>query len=122
MKQYPKSSKIPNNEIGDLINSRTEMLQRLDNLLKEKRSLIRILSHDLYNLIAAVNGSLQLIKIKLLKDSKDIMTNLNNIEKAVHRQIQLIETIKELDSVESGKKELELSAVNVKEVIDEALA
>lgn len=42
---------IPKDEMGDLIRSRIEMLSRIDRELKINKNLLRILSHDLSNLL-----------------------------------------------------------------------
>lgn len=86
----------------------------------EKETLLRILTHDLINLIGSSNALLKMMieKPEKYSDSKSAEIDLmivNNLSEAT----SLIDVSRQLISIESGKIEIELNECNICKIVEE---
>lgn len=89
---------IPENEIGELIKSRFSMLKRLEEEMLISKRLLRILSHDLANLLTVILGNIALLRRKESVDTDNFHSKLDKIEFAAQQQKVLIDRIRTMEA------------------------
>jgi len=96
---------IPNDEIGDLVRSRIQMLDLVEENESNNKKLIRILIHDLNNSLALILGSVQFLQKHIEKlDREKILKKLSKIELGANTQKELIDTVRQIEAIESHKQ------------------
>lgn len=95
--------------------------ERTDELkltLDAKESLVRILCHDLSNLLQITVTSLFLID-KSVQDKPEGLTRfLEKIRFSTKQQIELVEHVRQMEALRSGKLELKVFPESVKEMLE----
>lgn len=110
---------IPNDELGELINSRFDMLENLNHQINENKKLVRILAHDLNNGLFAISGSAELLNMKKDMPEEKKQKFINRILTTVKGQKELLEKIKNIEAVKSNKVGVKLSNENFKSIFEE---
>ena len=87
--------------------------QELETAIKEKRNLIRILSHDLNNYINVIFTAVALSAKYAASVPEKVGVILGKIKRAAENQRSLIAHIVEIEALSSGKKHLELKPVSL---------
>lgn len=96
-------------------------VEDMEKTLEEKNALVRILAHDLVNTITVIESSSK-FGLRLCEDTNTKTYKLwKNVERAIDTQKKILEHVKEMESITSGKKKIELGPVNIQEVFDESL-
>lgn len=98
----------------DLLGKNTE----LTSLFESKNNLVRILCHDLNNALAVTIGCSQFAK---QTTNKHALAKLwDNVEKASHVQLDILDHVREMEAILSGKKKIVLTDVDLFEVVEKA--
>lgn len=113
--------KIPKDEIGELILSRVKMLARLEKEMGAKKKLLRILSHDLSNLLMISVGNISILKKMLNKEDSKIQKYLNKIEFAGKRQKELIDSVREIDANNDRLDSSSIKLYDLYEMVSESI-
>ena len=97
--------------------------KRLVELNQEKNSLVSIVAHDLRSPLAAIMSALELIKLQPDLTDAEIENLLSSIEDFVHKQLEMINRILDMEAVESGeysfkKQKIDLNGF-IKQVVDD---
>ena len=102
----------------DMLDKRRLKAELLAREGKRSQRLLRVLSHDINNSLTIISSfsSLGLESQDLQKCNK----YFEAIERASNNIIQLSENVKKMDAVLSGKTRLDLEAVNINRVFDDA--
>lgn len=83
----------------------------------EKTNLVRVITHDIAGPISILN-----YHTKKLEQKVGAAPEFERIHRAIKKMSLLTEEVRELEAIESGKKELQLSAVDVAKVIRELVS
>jgi len=113
--------KIPDDEIGDVIKSRIEMLTRIEIEISTNKKLLRILSHDLANLLMINYGSISALKKLLVTEDEKVIKNLDRIQFASNRQKELIEKVRNFDASKDKLNAAEIKEYNLADLLNESL-
>lgn len=113
--------KIPNDEIGDVIKSRINMLSRIETEFAINKKLLRILSHDLANLLTISFASVAALKRKLGAGDEVLLNYLNKIEFSNLRQKELIEKVRSFDANKDKLASAEIQKHSLTKLIEESL-
>lgn len=113
--------KIPDDEIGDVIKSRVEMLTRIEIEIANNKKLLRVLSHDLANLLMINFGSISALKKLLVTEDEKVLKNLDRIQFASNRQKELIEKVKNFDASKDKLNAAEIKEYNLADLLNESL-
>lgn len=113
--------KIPDDEIGDVIKSRVEMLTRIEIEISTNKKLLRILSHDLANLLMINYGSISALKKLLVTEDEKVIKNLDRIQFASNRQKELIEKVRNFDASKDKLNAAEIKEYNLADLLNESL-
>lgn len=92
----------------------------LTQRLEEKQHLLSVLFHDLSNsttLLSLLSDS----TILAMKDKDGILKNLGRVSGVIENMSELIQHIRKIQSIESGKSNIKLEPVNLDETIDNAI-
>ena len=93
--------------------------EKLSKLFEEKKSLVRILCHDLNNTITVLQLSTDIAYQK--RERADVVEkNLGRVRKTIATQKDIITHVREMEAVKSGKKKIKLEPVAVDELIEKA--
>ncbi|MEA1973310.1 MAG: response regulator, partial [Candidatus Cloacimonadota bacterium] len=99
---------------------RIKRLQRnLKNKVNENETLLRIMSHDLANIFNAVGGYAELGEL-FNKDNAKNLKYFSAISKQTERANELVNSVKEMTAIDSGKVELVLEQVSIAMIINNA--
>lgn len=118
-KKYFK--KIPDDEIGDVIKSRIKMLNRVEIEVANNKKLLRILSHDLTNLLMINFLSLSALKKLLVIEDEKVTKYLERIQFASNRQKELIDKVRNFDASKDKLNAAEIKEYDINELINESL-
>lgn len=88
---------------------------------KAKSTFLSNMSHEFRTPLNAIIGFSQVLKIRQSHFSEEEQDYLNEIVKASHHLLELINDILNLSQIESGKVNLHLDKISVNDVINEAL-
>jgi signal transduction histidine kinase len=109
-----KLENLPKDEIGNLIQSREDMLDRISIEGSRKQKLLRILSHDLANLLTVVIANLSRAKkLATPLGSEQLLEKIAKIEFAANEQKNLIDKVRTMDAVRSGVTPINLEDVSL---------
>jgi signal transduction histidine kinase len=113
---------IPNDEIGELILSRENMLATLENKINENKILTRMLAHDISNTLSvAIGNTDSLLKYGESRDPEYRLQKLQKIAKACFAQKDLIDRVRKMEAASSNKQGLLLKNENLVEIIKNSL-
>lgn len=87
----------------------------IDEQKNQKTNLVRILSHDIATPVTVLKKCLNNLEKQVPNDSSDIKRMSHSIKIITN----ILEHVRELDAVSSGKKELTLQKINMLEIFDE---
>lgn len=92
----------------------SKLKSEVDIKTEEISSLLRILCHDITNPLAVIDGFTRILKKKYPSEAiiDKISHNSENIFK-------LLDLVKNLHSIDSGKKEIEVESVNIERLLDD---
>lgn len=112
------------------VESKTKELRKQNDLLKEtfqyKDNLVRILCHDLNNTINVMKlGSKMLSKKVCLSslneaEQEKILHYNKKVSRAINTQEKMVDSVREMEAVTSGKKKMSLSLTSLKDVFDQS--
>ncbi len=94
--------------------------KEMKKLLEDNNHLIRILCHDLGNAITVIEMSTQIFEFSSEFQNKNLKNGLGRIKRAVNTQEEIINFVKQKEELESGKKDITLSPVNVSVILEKA--
>lgn len=121
-------SELPKNEIGELgvalfnqkkeIESKTRELYKISEEYKNEAAMVKVLSHDLSNPLTVIKLSLD--KLKKMEDFSDISKkHIIRISLQINMIEEILNHVKEMKALESGKKKLDLVELNFGETMNE---
>lgn len=113
--------KIPDDEIGDVIKSRINMLSRIETEIANNKKLLRILSHDLANLLTISFASVAALKRKLGAGDEVLLNYLNKIEFSNLRQKELVGKVRKIDANKDKLASAEIQKHSLTKLIEESL-
>lgn len=98
-----------------------KLQQELENEVKEKQELIRVLTHDISTPLVVIYGQAELMQLTspVMKDPY-LKECTQLITKSVEKIHKIINHVREMEAVKSGKVMLELEPTALKEVFQEA--
>ncbi|MDH4225970.1 MAG: HAMP domain-containing histidine kinase, partial [Deltaproteobacteria bacterium] len=99
-----------------------EARENLKRQKAETESLVHILSHDLMNPISAMLGFIHLAAMLPSYDDPDTQELWKNLEIAANQQESIVSHVREMRALETGKKKVPLTPVNLADVIDTSMA
>ena len=107
-------------EVGVLMQSVQETLINLDQLLKEKKDMMALLSHDIRSPINTSSSLAELIRIK--SDDEEVISYCEKIKEQNTKQIRLLNAVLELLREDHQENEvLTTEMVFLNEILDEVL-
>lgn len=95
-----------------------ERTDELKHTLDAKESLVRILCHDLSNLMQISVGALYLIDRIEREKTDPIKKYLEKIKFSTKQQIELVEHVRQMEALRSGKLELQLYPESLTEMLE----
>ena len=99
-------------------------IARLKSELSKNKTLLRIVFHDIANPLTVIRNSIKLTNKFIESDHKGneekIIKKISAIGKATINIVDILNQIKELEAVKSGKIKVKLGAVILEEVIENA--
>lgn len=93
----------------------------LEESLQQKRQLLRMVVHDIANPLSVIKANVDMARYGDQSDAKKLIRHLEKIEKAVKAQVEVVNSARELEALESGKLKVQLASVDLKQVIDDSL-
>ncbi len=107
-------------EIGALINTFNEMLDRLEALFEKQRRFSADISHELRSPLTTILGNLSLLKRAQQLPEEEREDMLNEIRSEAERMHRLISDLLLLSQAESGRHPLHLELVELDRIVLEA--
>lgn len=92
--------------------------EKAKKLSKQRTSLIQVLCHDLGNPISAIHGLIQIAHILPENEKKNMLSTINENTQVA---LDIIELTKKMQAIESGKLEMDLSSISVKQSIEKSI-
>ena len=95
--------------------------QQLRGKNEKIKNLIRVLSHDISNPLSLIKNRSEMLKRSLLKEGQmDAYTEkqINQLQRGSRGIQDIIDNIREVNAIESGKRSIELKKVVLNETID----
>ncbi len=89
--------------------------QELSEKNEEYEALLHILLHDLMNPIGAMRGFLRIVRSMAGEESRKFCDYIGD---CIHHQEQIIDQVRELRALETGKKSLSIQPVNLQKVVN----
>lgn len=101
-----------------------DKLINLNNLandkVKENQNLLRLVSHDINNSLTVIITGMTLLKLK--GDKPEQRSNLEDrVTRAANKILDIINHVKEQQAIISGKKEINLTKVNLTEILNHSI-
>jgi len=93
--------------------------EELEHVMESQARLIVGFSHDLKNPLGAADGFLELIAMGVIADPEKVAQSLGRTRRAIRSALDLIHDLSELARAEAGQIEVEVTAVDVREVARE---
>jgi signal transduction histidine kinase len=107
----------------DIENNALEIV-RLKHELSKSKTLLRIVFHDIANPLTVIRNSIKLTNRFIESDhqgnEKKIIKKIQAIGKATINIVDILNQIKELEAIKSGKIKVKLGPVDLEEVIENA--
>lgn len=89
---------------------------QLEKLIRDKNEMLGIAAHDLKNPLTGINSYLSIIKNQQLDDAEK-NTFFNFIENNVNRTLSIISDLLEVNVVEDGSINLQMSQFNINDIL-----
>ena len=96
-------------------------LTEMRNLQTMRQELVGNISHDLRTPLAGIKIMVETLREGAIDDKKAAIDFLTRIENEVDRLTQMVSELTELSRIEAGSVELKKEAVNLNELVDEAI-
>ncbi|MGC9108958.1 MAG: phage tail tube assembly chaperone [Caldimicrobium sp.] len=117
-------------KIREVTKDLEEKNKALKNLLEKRKFLITNMAHEIKTPLTSIKGSIEYIKRMLEADSEIEKTEryyklkefFEISQKNINRLIQLFNALVDLEKAEANLLELEISLINLKEIIEEVIA
>jgi two-component system, sensor histidine kinase and response regulator len=91
----------------------------LQKQVAQNESLLQVLCHDMANLIGPVKGTAEAnLFMGTVETGSSMELILEKIVRFTNRQVELIQHVREMRQITIGKKDIQLSAVSLGEVMD----
>ena len=119
-KKYLRVIAVPIAQSGVLL--LFQDLTELRSLQTTRRELIGNISHELRTPLAGIKAMVETLHDGAIDDKEAAGDFLARIDSEVDRLTQLVAELTELSRIETGKTELKKEAVNLNQLIDEAIA
>lgn len=87
----------------------------IDQQKNQKTNLVRVLSHDIATPVTVLKTCLRRLKKQSLEESVDVQ----RMDHAIKVISNILEHVRELEAISSGKKEMVLQKVNMLDIFDE---
>lgn len=84
---------------------------------EQKENLVRILCHDLSNALSIVGGTAKIATENEITDPNQQKKYWERVHKAVKWQIDLIDYVRKIESLQNGKTSIELAPVDIVEIL-----
>jgi len=97
-------------------------LTELRNLQTMRRELVGNISHELRTPLATIKAIVETLQDGAISDQQLTLNFLANVDSEVDRMTQIIAELTELSRIESGKAELNLSEVDLNDLVREVIA
>lgn len=107
-----------NQELEALNENLKKSAENIKSTLDEKHHLLRILCHDLNNALSLMQTSYRLGHKIALSNPEQSLRFWANIDKGCNTQKEIIQLVTEMEALSSGKKELELKPVEVRDIFE----
>ncbi len=104
-----------NKEIAQQKEELSKMNKKLLEMDKSKDSILRIVSHDLKNLIGSVYSVLDLLRFESLSPKSENYLNL--IDNSVQKALKLVKDLLDANTIEMNDFSLDLAQVNIVEIL-----
>ncbi|MCP4150108.1 MAG: hybrid sensor histidine kinase/response regulator [bacterium] len=96
--------------------------EELMTKIEDEIRLIRILSHDISNPLTIILGQAQMVLASTQAQKNEKLTHrMKRIKKSSEHIYEIIEHVREMEALKSGKKELKLGPVNLKPAFFDAI-
>ncbi|MFA7746157.1 MULTISPECIES: ATP-binding protein [Salinicoccus] len=113
---------IPSNdEIGSLGKAINDLAQETNRYRTKRREFFANISHELRTPISYLKGYAQVLKQGLYQSEEEKLQYLNIIEDETDRLVILINDLFDLSKMEEGKIDLQMSTIDLTEVLESAL-
>ena len=109
-----------NDEVGALINTFNEMLDRLEELFEKQRRFSADISHELRSPLTTILGNLSLLRRADHLPEEEREDMLNEIRSEAERMHRLISDLLLLSQAESGRHSLHLGLVELDHILMES--
>lgn len=126
-KRLPRGEELPrrvggSDELSYLDNVLHDAAQELKDAQEDRNSIMEMVAHDLRSPLMSSQVALDL----LVKDKQTVLGSSGNrhvetVKRNITRLVSLVNDLLTVEKLEAGKLELELEAIEMKSVIDEAL-
>lgn len=99
---------------------RHHLQTQIKESLEDKSSLVRILTHDISNVLTVLGMNYSIIKMfhNKIESSDQVKRCVDIVDRSAISLGEIIQKVKEMESIDGGKKELELSPHNLLELIN----
>ena len=94
-----------------------EVNRELERISSERQDLIRILSHDLRSPFTAIWEL-----VPFAREEPEESSYLDMMKESAERGLAIIDAVRQMLAVETGKQQLEMAPVPLREAVDEAIA
>ncbi|MFK7871719.1 MAG: ATP-binding protein [Oligoflexales bacterium] len=94
-------------------------IKLLENV-QQKRSLLRVLSHDLSNYLSIILYSSQMLLQNHSYDQDKVQKILERIKRSADKQSDIINSVREVDAITSGKHQVTLVPVSLNKAFENA--
>ena len=110
--------------INDIIDHKVKLEQSvqdkttaLKSAFEDKTNLLRIVCHDLANPLSIISGSIEMINMVPLPPEKKT-ERLKAIERACNLMSEILNNVREMESISSGKKSIDLDSVDLGQIFE----
>jgi two-component system, sensor histidine kinase and response regulator len=108
LRDHEQREKIEKDNLLRDISLKKELLEKT---YEEKRTLLSIVTHDIANAVFAIQSSVMLEARNSDNDFSRLGKNFARISRAAEAMHEIINTVRELEAIESGKAKMQLSQV-----------
>ncbi|WP_200416438.1 HAMP domain-containing sensor histidine kinase [Virgibacillus salexigens] len=113
---------IPSNdEVGSLGKAINDLALETNRYRSNRREFFATISHELRTPVSYLKGYAQVLKQDLYQTEEERLQYLNIIENETDRLVRLINDLFDLSKMEEGKMDLQMSTIDLTEVLESAL-
>ena len=87
---------------------------------EENNKLVKVLCHDLYNSINIIKNSLKLMGKIGHPENEKYVKNIDKVKRSIDNILEIVDTVKEYEALESGKKELKFEKIGLSSIMENA--